>query len=201
MNEGIPEGYIRVSSILSIFQAYAHVDREKLRKAQETGTDIHAAIKSYFEDTFEPVEFRKFAYMESFLKWEQVVDLEPIVVEKRFFDENFMLTGQIDLLANLGGKPYLIDFKTGSWAHPEIWKLQGTFYRWLIKQHNYMGNDLPVPDKFLFVQLIKDGSAPILYEFDYDHNDWEVCMCAVRCYRYFNAPKTLGLDSNPPSRL
>lgn len=188
MNEDIPEGYTRVSSILSIFQAYAFVDRAKLKRAQEVGTDVHAAIKSYFEGSFEPLEFKKAPYMESFLKWANGREIEPLLVEKRLFDHRLMITGQVDLLAKIEGENVLVDFKTGSWAHPEIWRLQGSFYRALIEDH-WLDDDGPeMPNRFLFIQLMKDGSDPILYDFKYHPSDLDVCLSAYRCYKYFSAP-------------
>ncbi len=92
-----------------------------------------------------------------------------------------MITGRIDLLLDVGHNFELVDFKTGSWAHPEIWRLQAEFYRYLLS-----ANGCLVPEKFIFVQLQKDGSAPVLYEFEHRKEDWEVCLAALKSYRYFN---------------
>ncbi len=57
--ELLKEGYTRVSEILSIFQAYSFVPREKLKKAQDIGTDIHSAIEEYFKEGFTPLDRKK----------------------------------------------------------------------------------------------------------------------------------------------
>lgn len=179
--EEIPEGYIRVSSILQIFQAYAFVPKEKLKKAQEVGIDIHEAIKSFFDGSFQPLELKKAPYMESFLRWVNGRDIDPILSEKRLYDHSLRLTGQIDLLAKIDGQLHLIDFKTGSWAHPEIWRLQATFYRMLLQ-----AAEMPVPEKFLFIQLLRDGTDPILFPFTYRPEDQDACLHAYRMYWYFH---------------
>ncbi len=186
-NEIIPEGYTRVSSILAIFQAYAHIPNDKLKKAQEVGTEVHAAIKSYFEGIFEPVDLKKVPYIESFLKWVQEKEVSPIFVEKRFYDRSLMITGQLDLLTRIHNETVLVDFKTGSWSHPEIWKLQATFYSHLLKVSGQ-----PIPERYLFVQLMKSGEAPILYSFAPDSSDWDICLSAYQCYKYFNTPTEIG---------
>jgi len=174
------EEYTRVSEILAIFQAYAHVDRAKLKKAQDIGTNIHSAIESYFKDEFIPLDSRKAPYFESFLRWADSFHPIPIASETRLYDHILRITGQFDLLATLDGVPFLIDFKTGSWAHPEIWEMQMTFYRYL------MGvNGMPKPDKFMIVQLQKDGSAPKIFDFTFNLSCQNACMCSLECFLWF----------------
>ena len=183
--EKIPDGYTRVSEILSIFQSYAHVPKDKLKRAQDVGTDVHEAIETYLKGDFIPLGSKLSPYFDSFLHWVQNVKMTPILMEERLFDHGQLITGRIDLLAEIDGKNVLVDFKTGSWAHPEIWKLQGTFYRGLLEGY-WLGNDGPeMPDKFLFIQLQRDGSPPILFNFDFDPLDVAVCTAALRCYHYF----------------
>lgn len=182
--EIIEPGYARVSDILNIFQAYAHVDKEKLRKSQEIGTDVHKAIESYYNDEFCPLDRTKEGYFESFLKWEGKALLEPVIQEKRYYDHNLKITGRIDMLATISDAKVLLDFKTGSWAHPEIWRLQGAFYTHLIRLNEFDHQDI---HSILFVQLMKDGSIPKLFEFTPSIHDWNVCVSALECYRYFKS--------------
>lgn len=182
--EHIEDAYTRISSILSIYQAYAHVPKEKLIKAQEVGTEIHDAIERYFKDAFTPIAARKYGYFESFLKWTQNCSVEPLIVERRFFDNILMITGKVDLVCMLNGIRTLVDFKTGAWAHPEIWRLQGTFYRYLLQ----MNGEEP-PDKMLFIQLLKTGDAPILYEFFFQKEDLDACLHSLAMYHWFEREK------------
>lgn len=179
----IPPGYTRVSEILQIFQAYAFVDREKLKKAQDVGVEVHAAIAAYFNDKFAPLDRKRNGYFESFLKWVESVDVKPIYIEERFYDHPLRLTGQVDLLAEIAGVNVLVDFKTGSWSHPEIWRLQGAFYRMMIPERY-------TPNHYMFVQLMRDGSKPILFPITHREEDSQILLDAVRCYKWFQKQKT-----------
>lgn len=192
MQEIILPGYTRVNQILSIFQNYSRVPAGKLKRAQEIGTDIHSAIEAFYKETFEPLRTNREPYFESFLKWENAFHPNPIIVEERMYLKPMMITGRIDLLAEIGEEHYLVDFKTGSWAHPEIWKLQGTFYRHLLLSHNPLHQKIPIPNKFMFIQLSPEGVAPNLFTFDYEPHDWDICLNAWECWKYFNK----GVDSN-----
>lgn len=194
--EIIPDGYTRVSSILSIFQNYAKVDRTRLKRAQDTGTAIHEAIKSFYQDEFQPLHFREVPYMQSFLKWQECFKPKPILFEERLFDHHLKITGRIDLLATIDGHPVLVDFKTGSLAHPSIWELQGTFYRHLLnyqsllKQPLFSEMTIPTPDTYLFVQLQKEGTDPLLHEFHFKLSSWEACLSAIKCYHFFEGTQS-----------
>lgn len=183
--------YTRVTEILSIFQNYAHVDKAKLKKAQDIGTEVHAGIKDYFTWQFAPMSMRNEPYFESFRLWaetKRVKEHEIMFLEERLYDPSLMITGQVDLVAELDGIPTLIDFKTGSWAHLEIWKLQLTFYRYLIakKATGEMEHlRRMIPDKFLIVQLDKNGGPASVFPMEYDPRDLEVCFSAYKCYKYF----------------
>jgi hypothetical protein len=181
--ELIPDGYTRVSDVLAIFQAYAFVDRVKLRRAVEIGTDVHEAIEAYWNEGFVPLDRKKSPYFESFLKWVDGKNIVPNQVETRLYDHARKLTGKPDLIATIDGMLVLVDFKTGSWAHPEIWRLQATFYRSMINRDDIC------PDLFLFLQLKKDGSAPVEYPMGYRHEDWETCKAALQCFEYFRKMK------------
>ena len=179
--ELIKPNYTRVSTVLSIFQQYSYVPSAKLKRAQDIGVDVHAAIETYFRGDFEPLSVRRVPYFESFLKWVEIFKPNPLLFEERFYDDKLMITGRIDLLARKDDQVVLIDFKTGSWAHPEIWELQATFYRYLLEINEYPY----LPERFFFVQLMKDGSAPLTFEFKYDEKNFGICLSSWRCWKFF----------------
>jgi len=187
MEEILP-GYTRVSEILSIFQAYAHVDRAKLKKAQDIGTLVHGAIEKYFQGHFVPLFGNLTPYFDSFLNWAEGKGkgLKPLFIEERLYDHELMITGRIDLLCEWDGAIVLVDFKTGSWAHPEIWKLQATFYRELLKKNNYKS----LPDHYVYIQLKPDGSEPLFWFMPVDVEDLIMAQGALRAYRWFEKQKT-----------
>lgn len=180
--ENILPGYTRVSEILAIYQAYAHVDRAKLKKAQDIGTLIHDAIEQYYKGKFVPLFGALTLYFDSFLKWAEGAGkgLKPLVIEERFYDHELMITGRLDLVCELDGMIVLVDFKTGSWAHPEVWKLQATLYR-----HLLIVNGKKIPDHYLYVQLKSDGSQPNLLPMSYESGDATVAEDSIRAYHWF----------------
>jgi len=179
--ESILPGYARITEILGMYQAYAFVDRGRLKKATDIGTDIHAAIEAYLNEEFYPLHGSLEGYFSSFLFWLTNNEVKPIIQEKRYYDADLKITGKLDLLASVNGKTVLVDFKTGSWSHPEIWRLQGTFYRHLLALE---GKD-PIPDQFVFLQLQRTGDHPIMFNFDYNPKDWEICKKSVEIFRWF----------------
>ena len=184
--EIIESGYTRVSEILQIFQAYSFVDRKRLKIAQDNGTMVHEAIEAYFRGDFIPLDRKRSGYFQSFLRFLEATKVKPLYIERRLYEDQLKITGKIDLLAEIDGQNVLVDWKTGSWAHVDIWRLQGSFYRYLLESE-WMEEDGPqMPDIFMFVQLDKDGGKPIVYILEYDEADLEVCKAALQCYHYFN---------------
>ena len=184
--EIIKEGYIRVSDIIGIYQNYASVPREKLRKSQEIGTVIHDAIENFYKHKFVPIPPSMDGYFRSFIKWISAQELEgnlvpvPQIIEERFYCHKLMITGRVDLVTRINDSNVLVDFKTGSWAHPKIWQLQATFYRYLIPEEFK-------PDHFIFLQLDREGEMPTPHMFEYSPDKWEVCEAALKAYHYFKS--------------
>lgn len=177
----ISRNYIRVSQILNIFQNYRSVNREKLKKAQDMGTLVHEGIKDFFENKFHPVPGKGEGYFKSFLKWNELFRPRKLLSEARFYDDQLMITGMIDLLCNIDGNIYLIDFKTGSLSHPAIWELQLNFYYQLLVANE---NEI-LPSTLLIVHLDSDGTLPRLTQFPLNPEMKHTCLHALECFRYF----------------
>jgi PD-(D/E)XK nuclease superfamily len=180
--EIIEPGYTRVSEVLGIFQSYAHIDKAKLKKKQDLGTDIHDAIETYWKGGFSAMSAKHDLYFDSFLKWMNGKNVIPVFIEQRFYHRTLKLTGKIDLVCLKDNVPMIIDYKTGSWLHPEIWQLQATMYRMLLAAEN---REI-LPNEFLFLKLMPDASPPIEIPMIYNPDHEEVCKAALQCYRYFN---------------
>jgi hypothetical protein len=176
------QSYTRVTQILSIFQSYAHVPKEKLKKAQEIGTDVHEAIELYFKNEFKALESKKTPYFESFLKWVDVSRPKLILAEERLYNDDLEVTGKFDLIAEINGQNCLIDFKTGQYVHQKIWSLQLHWYYLLLDQ-DHENIDI---DKFLVVQLSPIGESPLLFEITPTSTTLEVCNHSLELYRHFS---------------
>lgn len=180
--EIIESGYTRVSEILQIFSAYAYVDKKKLKIAQESGTMVHEAIEAYLRNDFLPLDRKREGYFQSFLRFMEATHPKSLLIETRLYEDTMKITGKLDLLADIDGQSVLVDWKTGSWLHLEVWRLQGTFYRYLLE----MNGETDLPEIFAFVQLDREGGKPLIYFLEHDPKDFEACKAALRCYEYFN---------------
>jgi len=72
----------------------------------------------------------------SFYEWEKTHPLKPILIEKPLVSEEYRFGGTIDCLAELDGKPMLIDFKTGKGIYDEMLAQVAAYYH-LLKENEY----------------------------------------------------------------
>ncbi len=93
------------------------------------------------------------------------------LMEERYYDDNLMITGQIDALRVMDGLPMLIDFKCSYSVDEEIWGMQAHYYKHLLEI-----NGIEIADTFIFMQLKKDGKKPKLVEIKYDENVMSYCI-------------------------
>lgn len=93
-------------------QAAMAAPYEKSKKSKSRGTTVHDMIAAYQNGAkIEPTdEFR--GYYNAFKEW--ISDHSPKAkeVEKTVFSEQEKYAGTLDMLANIGGKPHVVDFKT-----------------------------------------------------------------------------------------
>jgi len=87
------------------------------------GTAMHAALEQYF---------KKEACVTQNLPddlgaLQNKYKIEPISFEERLYDDDLMLSGQYDMLANVDGEPTIIDWKSGKSVRPQH-RLQASFY-------------------------------------------------------------------------
>lgn len=162
-NAIIPEGFTRVSSIIYPFMDMDKIDPEILKKATDRGTKVHTICESIMRDFGEfDVDEVTQPYVESFKQWWSLGQ-DVLSIEKRFFDEDLMVTGQVDIIANVDGKMTIIDLKT-SYKPSKAWKIQGSAYAYLARKN---GLDI---ERIQFLHLSKFGKPPRVYEYEIDCN-------------------------------
>lgn len=158
--------HARVSQILSLINDFSHIDPIVLAAKAQIGTNVHTAIHKTILGKDENFFGREGLYVQSFRQWRRTVSPSFDILETRYYDDDKMITGQIDALVKLEGsdKKVLVDWKTSSNANHETWPIQGHLYRHLLVK-NGIDN---MADHFLFVQLDKRGGFPTvhLYKFD-----------------------------------
>lgn len=83
------------------------------RKAADRGTTVHSLIEAYKNGhPIEAVPTQFQGYVDAFHKW--VGDHSPKVIEneRTVYSNKYGYAGTLDMVAEIGGKKYVIDFKT-----------------------------------------------------------------------------------------
>lgn len=190
--------YVRISEILSRLQDFRHIDPEVLQNKCNIGTDVHSAIEAHANFDFaagKDLECRRLAYFDSYHLWYQKVKPVYKITERRFYDNELMITGQLDAVAVIDNQLCLIDFKTGANESmtrdgTSAWRLQAHFYR-----HLLFNNGIMVGPEMRWVQLrtkrIKDpyfgsdmviGAIPKVFTYQFDPEVMSRCYDEVHKY-------------------
>lgn len=114
------------------------------------GTLAHKIIEDYIKK--EETDFSDFTPNQrsmaenaviKFFNWEKENKFEPIKSELMLVSEQFRFGGQIDIYANLNGKPTLIDLKTSKACYPEHFT-QVAAYRQLLVENGHKVEDVRI---------------------------------------------------------
>lgn len=139
--------YIRVTDILKPLIRFEDIPEDKLENARIRGEAIHEWIKEYiesrdtiFERTLEHLEEEYHRWGEQFIAWWESKIQDPsfkvICTERRFFDDDLMLTGKIDIIYQQKGRNMIADFKFTS-TKSKSWPLQLSAYAYLVRLEGF----------------------------------------------------------------
>jgi hypothetical protein len=136
--------------------------RRELDKAAEIGTNAHKLIEWHTRKMLgissgkEPEVGEKsiWSYM-AWDDWRKSVDFQPLLMEQTVWSEKYEYAGTLDLVALVGGKRTLVDYKTSKALYPETNFLQVAAY-W--KALEEMGHE--PPEESLILRLPKKESDP-----------------------------------------
>jgi CRISPR/Cas system-associated exonuclease Cas4 (RecB family) len=174
------ENYLRVTQILYPFSGLEKIDPEIVAKAGIRGTKVHKICEAIAQGLGElGVEDETKPYVESFKNWwEKGIDV--VEIEKRFWDDELFITGQVDFIINTPLGLTIVDLKTSS-KPSKTWQVQGCAYAYLAKKAGY---DIK---RILFIHLSKLGKAPKIYEYPVDDSFF---LDVVRVYNHFYKEKS-----------
>lgn len=158
----IQPGYARVTEILYPFSGLGSIDKDVLKNAADRGTRVHKACENIMQGLDWEHDPEVQGYVDSFHQWWKGGMCHQIIaIEKRFYDIELMITGQVDLILSGENSPYILDIKTP--ANPsKTWPIQGAAYAYMARK-----SGIPVRN-VQFLQLFKDGKKPKLHEYDPD---------------------------------
>jgi len=176
----IKAGYTRVSDIISPHSGYDTIHPDILANAANRGTRIHnycfeqiSGLTPFF------LKDEDIGYFNSFMSW---FDGLPVQCERRLYDDELMITGEIDIIKPVKGGFKIIDLKTSSQQNP-AWMAQAGGYAYLMQKNkmNVVGIE--------FIHLQKNGKKPFVVEFDVEQsiNLFKSCYLV---YNHFYKNKT-----------
>lgn len=176
----IKTGYTRVSSLISELSHYGNINKQILKEKARLGTFIHNKISQILEinlgtedqtinkDAIESINNEIKAidihsdtkyYLDGFIqlcKEKTILSKNHIAIEKRYYNDEYMISGQIDLLTQYEDKIILIDWKTTSVLHEVAASVQMYFYKMLVEE-----SEMVNVDECYIVQLTNFGSYNI----------------------------------------
>ncbi len=175
LSEKSRENYTRVTNILYPFSGLQNIDPDILAHAAKRGTRVHKICEGIASGIGEiGGDEETWGYVESFKKWWER-GIEVISIEKRFWDDELSLTGQVDLIINTPDGLAVVDLKTSS-RPSKTWEAQGSAYAYLAKKSGY---DIK---KIFFLHLNKHGKEPKLIEYPVDDSFF---LAVLRVYNHF----------------
>lgn len=169
------KNYTRVTTILYPFSGLEKVDPSILEKAGKRGTKVHKICEGLMQGIGEHgVDEETFQYVESFKKW---WNEKPKIceIEKRFWDDENKITGQVDIIFDSPEGLILADLKT-SYKPSRTWPVQGSAYCYLAKKAGYEIK------KIKFLHLQKNGTCPKIHEYEIDDS---LFLSVLKTFNHF----------------
>lgn len=146
------------------------------------GSTVHAIIEGYKTGGIQveslPLEFR--GYASAFQMWANEVKLNVIENEKTIVNEEFGYAGTMDMIADIGGRRYVIDFKTSK---------DGTVYTEAHMQVSAYQRCVPGVDGGVIVGLSPEGK----YNHVQAKDGFKPFLNALELYKFINQDKLLKL--------
>jgi len=169
------ENYTRVTNILYPLSGLEKIDAEIVAYAAERGTKVHKICEGIIEGIGEfGIDEETWGYVESFKKWWEKGH-SIVAMEKRFWDDELEITGQVDLIINIPEGLAIVDLKTSN-KPSKTWAAQGSAYALLAKKAGY---DI---QKIFFLHLNKHGKEAKIYEYPVDDSFF---LAVLRIYNHF----------------
>ncbi len=133
--------YTRITSLLSHLYNFSFVDATVLENKKQIGINTHKAIEEYLKNKKETVQetdshYCYYTAFKNYYEDEKLGEVEILHVEKRFFLEDYKLTGMVDLIfKNKKNEIVLLDWKTSRSINTLAVSLQMLFYKMLAEHH------------------------------------------------------------------
>lgn len=187
--------YLRTTAAIKKDKEFDRIPSAVLHHKQILGTNVHQAIDDDLRGDL-PLGLMPgcIGYFQSYRSWRDGVNLSIVQNEQRYFDDELMLTGCIDLLAMLPYEdtPVIIDWKTSAAESPS-WILQSHLYGYLLSKNN-----ITTSKRYIFVKLHPLGASPDIFEYLYSPESYRDALSCVKRYwkRYNKSCAKLSFSDN-----
>ncbi len=169
------ENYVRVTEVLYPFSGLQNISPEVLENAGRRGSRVHKICEAIIVGLGEhDVDEEVWGYVESFKKW-WGTGKAVAAVEKRFWCDRYLFTGQVDMILETEHGMAILDIKTSS-RPSKTWEAQGKAYAYLAKKAGY---DIT---KIYFLHLNKHGKDAKVLEYAIDDNFF---LSILQTYNFF----------------
>ncbi len=152
------------------------------KKALDIGSSVHEIISRYLKTGIEPqiANDNVLAAFLAFLEWQDAHKFQPISTEQVVYDKDGRYAGTLDLVCQINGKVYVVDFKTTK-------KPQKPYEEWAYQLAAY-ANCVPEVEGIGIVRLDKDTGYPDWYDLSHERE---------RAFRIFQCLLELWYLRNP----
>ncbi len=175
LDEKSRENYLRVTNVLYPFSGLQNIDADVLAHAAARGTKVHKICEGIVSGLGEiGVDDETRGYVESFKKWWDL-GIDVVEMERRFWNDELRITGQVDFIIKTADGLAIVDIKTSS-KPSSTWPAQGAAYAYLAKAAGYKIT------KIYFLHLNKSGKVPKIYEYPVDDSFF---LDILRVYKHF----------------
>ena len=173
---------IIVPSVTQVMQplsdeTYRGVEAKVLRRAAGKGTAVHNAIEKSLTFGIEDVDPDHAGYFMAFLRWFSEYNPQVIASEYRLYHKFMGYAGTADLICVIGGKLYVIDYKTTQ-------RIEELLVRVQLKAYSQaLGSLGAEPQRAASLHLKRDGT------FDFQTHDggaesWQVFSSLLTVLKY-----------------
>lgn len=158
---------------------------QKRDKSAEIGTQAHSWISSWINaqiNATEQIEANPALSLmtDNFLKWIEEAKPKFLASEKIVYSVDKFYAGTLDFLAEIDGKVYLGDIKTGSGIYQDMW-LQTAGYQLALEETE---PNLKI-DGHIIVNITKNGKLNVETHYDYETSK-QGFLAALTLYRVLN---------------
>ncbi len=186
--------YIRVTSVLSSVDAewYKYwvksvgiAECERIsRESAAFGTEVHKIVEGHLTGEYVvSTNVRQVECANHIIKWLQEIKAKPLHIERELIDKKLGLIGHCDLLAEINGHNYIVDFKTS--------KKVGKSYPLQLAAYSYMAErqfKIKI-DNGVIVRTPNDPKAEPQFEVVEYHElkkqYWPIFKQALAVFKYF----------------